>query len=145
MVRPIYERDNDLAREAEVQKILMDTYFEVGAKAKKMDQHSGGDYFVTEPNGAESVVEIKTRTRKMNDFKTYIIATQKIDKLTSMKDKTCDYVFLVIKWTDAIGIIELPLKDAKKTSGGRTDRNDEADIEEMYEFPIADFELVKRL
>jgi len=137
----MYERPEDLAREKAVMDIIAAEYFD-GAPAEKMDQHSGADFLVTERNGAESIVEIKTRTAKVGQYKTYIIARQKYDKMLKLQNRY-DYAFLAIRWTDAIGIVQLPLLcEYKVIQGGRRDRNDKADIEEMIEFPISEFEII---
>jgi len=51
---------------------------------------------------------------------------------------------LIVKWTDNIGFIDVNTPQDFLSIGGRTDRDDELDIEPVAHWSISLFRLVKR-
>jgi hypothetical protein len=83
-------------------------------------------------------IEIKTRTCNSNTYGTYHISKDKLLALKSLGDRENTKVALVVRWKDRIGYITVKtfLDNASFKMGGRWDRGDKFDVEEMAEVDI---------
>ena len=89
---------------------------------------------------ATALLEIKCRTCQRNAYKTYIISKHKIDTLIATAESLKIMPILAVKWTDAQGWIDLTKVAPIRTEvGGRIDRNDPKDQEQVYHYPISRF------
>jgi len=103
------------------------------------DRLSGDEFLVTEPNEITSVVSVRMLTERSDQHKSYAIDKRDYDRLLQLH-KGYDFAFLVVRWEDAIGIIELPLIVGFKVVASGHSTTDETAIE----FPISAFEIVRR-
>lgn len=142
MVRPRYETQADLEREAAVIGAL--TRRITGAEAFKMEQGARADYRLVVNGSDVAYVEIKTRTCTSRTYATYHVSKDKLVSLRRLAEKNGVKPLLLVKWKDRIGVIGVDtyLDNATFAQGGRKDRNDPFDIEEMAEVRIEKFTFI---
>ena len=86
------------------------------------------------------VVEVKVRKNERSRYPTYMLSKAKYDSLCSMVEQGAD-ALLAVQWTDQLGVIQLPTEH-RVSKGGRYDRNDPMDVEEVVLIPIRKFKRV---
>jgi hypothetical protein len=143
MSRPVYERLTDQIRQGE---IITRLEHAVGMRASATPRLCGWDYEMLRNDGTLSaLVEVKYRRNTMQHYPTYIISQAKIVGMAqAARERNC-MAGLLVGWTDCIGWLRV---DNRKRNawpvvrGGRTDRNDPADIESVYEIPTEYFRII---
>ena len=100
------------------------------------------DYIAIREGTAIALVEIKTRTTPHNNYPTYIIDQSKLDRLADTAQRLGLKPILVIWFTDDIYWINATKRPWPVKPGGRNDRNDSNDIDQVYHIPVAE---LKRL
>lgn len=139
--RPRYERPGDLKNERAVAEVLESRY---GFTATKVHEYSGYDFDFRGADGSLKLrAEMKCRNIPMGKHNTYIVSKMKYEKLVKLAESDGITTALVVRWTDAIGVIPVPFAH-KVIMGGRYDRGDDMDWEEMVEFPIKNFRIIKK-
>lgn len=135
--RPRYETKADKEREALVAEKFA-RHFEDMSVEKLADQ-GRADYVAYQDGEPVGYIEIKVRTCQHNQYSTYFISKKKLLALQKLAGDKKSAV--VVQWTDRAGFIpvNLFLENATFRSGGRKDRNDPLDIEEMAEVDISLF------
>lgn len=90
--------------------------------------------------GRKCVVEVKVRKNERSRYPTYMLSKMKYDTLCSVTQQGAD-ALLAVQWTDQLGVIQLPTEHTIST-GGRYDRNDPQDVEQVVLIPIKKFKRV---
>lgn len=90
--------------------------------------------------GTKCVVEVKVRKNERNRYPTYMLSKMKYDTLCNVTEQGAD-ALLAVQWTDQLGVIQLPTEHTVST-GGRYDRNDSRDIEQVVLIPVKKFKRV---
>ena len=140
MSRPQYETHDDLKNEQESIKILE---LVSGRKSFKLPKSYRIDFAMCDGEEITSWIEVKCRKNKFRQYPTLAISITKLMAGLAFEQKTGLPFFLVVHWPDFLGYIRIQsLSDFKILKGGRTDRNDNADIEPMVHIPI---EMFKKL
>ena len=91
-------------------------------------------------NDRKCVVEVKTRKNERNRYPTYMLSKNKYDTLCGATSHNMD-ALLAVQWTDQLGVIQLPTEHIVST-GGRYDRNDPMDVEQVVLIPTVNFKRV---
>lgn len=86
------------------------------------------------------VVEVKVRRNERNRYPTYMLSRTKYTSLCAMSEQGVG-ALLAVQWTDQLGVIQLPTEHTVST-GGRYDRNDPMDIEQVVLIPVKKFKRV---
>ena len=86
------------------------------------------------------VVEVKTRKNERSRYPTYMLSKNKYDALCGATNHNMD-ALLAVQWTDQLGVIQLPTEHIVST-GGRYDRNDPMDVEQVVLIPTVNFKRV---
>ena len=86
------------------------------------------------------VVEIKVRKNERSRYPTYMLSKRKYDSLCGLTGQNID-ALLAVQWTDQLGVIQLPAEHTIST-GGRYDRGDPMDVEQVVLIPVAKFKRV---
>ena len=86
------------------------------------------------------VVEVKVRRNERRRYPTYMLSKMKYDRLCEFVEQGVD-VLLAVQWTDELGVIQIPAKHTVST-GGRYDRNDPMDVEQVVLIPTSKFKRV---
>jgi len=127
---PRWETPEDLRREKIVACGIADQY---GMKARKCPPNAPVDYAL-EGGGITSFIEIKVRKNASTLYPTLLVDLSKYNNLIELNlryDK-CEF-YLVVCWTDRTGYFPIPCEHTVKR-GGRYDRNDPNDIEQVAHF-----------
>jgi hypothetical protein len=90
--------------------------------------------------GSKCVVEVKVRRNERSRYPTYMLSKMKYDTLCSVTEQGAD-ALLAVQWTDQLGVIQLPAEHTVST-GGRYDRNDPRDVEQVVLIPVKKFKRV---
>lgn len=133
--RKIYETDNDLANEAEVVTFLQKAWILDFIKLPYKDRF---DYMLLEGDKPKGFVEIKCTTYPIERHKFYLMSMDKFVWSHVIESATELPVYLVVRWTDKLGVARMKKCDFFGF-GGRTDRNDIQDLEPVAYYAKARF------
>lgn len=139
MSRPVYESQSDLDNEVEVLTRLKGR----GWSFIKLPKSYHMDYLAFREGKPFSFIEIKTRTFPKNQFDTSFINLDKLIKAKELSSALELGTWLFVQWTDQIGCINLNTCEYEIRLGGRTDRNDPADIGPVIHIKVDDFKELK--
>lgn len=87
-----------------------------------------------------ALAELKGRTCARDSYATVILSKKKLDRALATADALRVSFILFVEWNE--GMFWLRIADASKfrvARGGRSDRDDPADIEDVYHIPVKDF------
>jgi hypothetical protein len=136
MSRPMYETQQDRDNEQALARLIAERF---NCVMHKMPIKYTLDYAATRNNDVVAFVEMRRRKIPMERFDTYMIALHKVIKAQELNNVTGLPCFLVIQWTDAVGMCRLDTCDHSIEVGGSTRRGDWQDIEPMAHIPIHQF------
>lgn len=141
MTRPIYETSEN--REAQ-EEIIYAYARAVRLIPVKMPRLSVFDYEMHDGNRVQQVVEVKARKKPMSRLTGnggYAISARKLRDLRAIARERHCTAYLVVRAADGIYAAPIPCTGTKwqRHIGGRTDRNDPADIELMEFVPASQF------
>tara|TARA_R110000822_G_scaffold281251_2_gene402952 strand:+ start:477 stop:911 length:435 start_codon:yes stop_codon:yes gene_type:complete len=94
--------------------------------------------------GRLALIEIKVRSNQFQKYPTLIIDKRKLDDVSNVANMLGMSSGLLVRWTDAFGLLRLESimdKSYPTIMGGRTDRDDPNDIDKVYEIPTGDFKI----
>jgi hypothetical protein len=144
MTSVMYETPADLQREqATIERFL--AHFP-GCTAEKLPRNTHADFAILSPKGKRVLyVEVKQRFCSRRRYSTYWIGKSRLERLARSALRDGVTPLLLVEWEDALGFVDpnKALKASKISIGGRTDRNDERDIEPMASFPFHLFTFFK--
>jgi hypothetical protein len=136
-VRPRYETEESLVQETQVLTLLCHHWECI---AKKLPVRYELDYLLIRNRKAMGWLEIKVRAINYEYYPTYMISLGKVMAARKLTEATSLPSFLVVQWRDGKGYIRLDdLGEFEITMGGRTDREDDQDVEPVVLFPIQGF------
>jgi hypothetical protein len=136
---PLYEAALDLSNEAEVAAYLAVRW---QSRTEKLEHLHPYDYAVYDRRGVLcGCVEIKCRRAS---YPTYRIGLQKWRRMLEFSRRTGIPGCLVVRWpvNGAVKLLLAPVipRPHGIVMGGRRDRGNPLDIEEMVEIPMSEFE-----
>lgn len=139
MARPLYESANDRRRE----RAAMERLFEgTGRTVRKLPIRYGIDFAVIRDGQIVSWAEVKCRYNSSALYPTLMISAAKIWTGINLSKDTLKPFFIVAEWTDGIGFLKVTDVSVFELGfGGRTDRDDEQDVEPVYFIPIDMFKM----
>lgn len=140
-MRPRYESAEDLARERKVVDHLI-SQVEPDLTATKLDPNDPADYLLEAP-GERWAVEVKCRTNHRTKYPDYMISAHKLRGLSELAGRLGATGLLAVRWTDCVGTIHVEdaLRVARWDIGGRRDRGDALDMEQVGFIDIGEFRL----
>lgn len=129
MARPIYESQQDRDNELTVQKQI-ETW--ASCILKKLPYNRYIDWEAYRQGVMVALVEFKQRRNPRRQYPTYMVSLAKWNNGIRMS-KEADVPFLLcVKWTDGLHFILVNEHTPITTgTGGRYDRGDSADVEQM--------------
>jgi hypothetical protein len=137
--RPIYETQANLDSERTVALRLC---WAIGCGGVRQGQFSVVDWrLVDGERNHLGWAEIKCRTNPMHQYPTYMISEAKIKAMLKLQQESRSPVILAVQWSDWLGVLRLPCP-YRTERGGRTDRGDARDVEDVAHFDISRFEPV---
>lgn len=142
-MRPIYETEGDLRNEREIAHVVATSRYPF--RYAKLGKYDPADYLLHDQGVSYFVVEIKDRDVPIHRYQTYIISRRKLDDLLQFAAHRKTVGLLAVRWSGGeVGVVRASkaIQHATYRMGGRTDRGDAADIEELAEFPIALFDVL---
>jgi len=135
-MRPIYESSADRAAEAHVIRKLAER--EQGVQFVKLPRLSVIDYMVVSNGEVKALVEIKNRRNAADKYPTYIISERKLkDGLELSKLLNVPFI-VIVSWLQDVRWVKIKQLYPAKT-GGRYDRGDVQDVEQVCHIPVSDF------
>ena len=96
------------------------------------------DYAIIQDGQIKAYIETKRRHNNHDKYPTIFVSMHKV--MTARQLLLPSY--FLVGWNDRIGYVSLTDKPDIQTIGGRTDRNDSADIEPMAHFNINRIKLI---
>lgn len=139
-MRRRYETEEDLVNERQVIEALRRAS---GLDAIKLPENSRADYLMHAGGRASSVVEIKCRNVSSARWPTYMISRAKYEALLGWVDRGFKAA-IAVRWTDCIGLCPVPAPHTVE-QGGRFDRGDAFDIEEMVHIDMKHFTIIEEI
>ena len=141
MARPLYEKSQHLENEQKTAKKIATTY---GLRLRKMHMKHAIDFMAFDKSGrAVAVVEVKTRHRNSYDSPYVILSLTKYNRgLEYDRVNQLNFIF-VVDFNDGLFAYEHKDGDSFKIIfSGRTDRNDQQDMEPVVQIPISRMEKI---
>lgn len=135
----LYETDADLAREKAAIDVLCEA---LGCEAVKLPLASRADALLYRDGEAKTIIEFKYRRTRRAAYPTYMIGRAKYEALVEWTAKGFKAALLV-QWADQLAYVMVPIEH-ETGEGGRTDRGDERDLEEVVFIPVDKFSTIKR-
>lgn len=138
--RPRYEtqgdRDNEIAVQDQIERWAKCTL-------KKTRSQHYLDWEAYRGGVLVALMEFKKRSNPRLQYPTYMVARKKIDNGISLSLKAGVPFIFFVQWKDGLYYLEInPDTPTYNGTGGRTDRGDKFDIEEMAYFDTRLFKLV---
>lgn len=139
MARPRYETAADRTRESKAAALFASHYKDL--KVTKMEHGAFADFEIRKGVKLVGYMEVKTRRCPSTQYRTYHVSKMKLLTLQKTARKHGVRPVLLVQWSDKAGWIDVDtyLANATFTTGGRWDRNDPHDVEEMAEVNIKDY------
>lgn len=139
--RPMYESEYDLEEEIKIISIVSRKF---KCSFSKLPLRYSLDYAIVRDGNVVAFCEMKSRTNNMGKYDTYILSLGKVISARSMYQNTNLPCLLIVKWSDAIGYIDLMSEFSLKI-GGRSDRSDWQDNEPVAHFKTSSFRMITDL
>lgn len=136
--RPKYESEGDRYNQHHV-LLKLERAFGLPVEHPS-EEFASYDGVFTFGGGRKCVVEVKVRRNERRRYPTYMLSKMKYDRLCEFVEQGVD-ALLAVQWTDQLGVIQIPAKHTVST-GGRYDRNDPMDIEQVVLIPTSKFKRV---
>jgi hypothetical protein len=139
--RPIYETPADQSREEQVRVWLERHCRCTAVKLKPLYQF---DHALVQDGEIQGFAEIKCRTFPSTQYRSYLISGDKMVKALAWRELAGVPCYLVVAWTDAIGMFLIePGQDYTVKLGGRKDRKDPQDLEPCFYIPLGWFKIYR--
>lgn len=133
MARPLYESEDDLARERAVVEALCSS---LGCTYCKLPISYGLDYALHRDGKIISMIEIKCRDNTSSRYETIMVSVLKRMKALELRRAAGVTTNFVVAYTDGIYLIDFAEKPDYVAVGGRKDRGDSADIEPCVHYAV---------
>ena len=135
-MRPTYENSSDIANEERVAQELTELW--------GLDKWHRNPISFIKDGRIIGFAEIKCRAVTRNQYDTYMISVGKVMSAHSLTKATSLPCLLAVRWSDAIGWIDLEMTEPKYVGwGGRVDRKDSQDMEPVMHYDISEFKRVE--
>lgn len=134
MSRPLYESDDDLAKERAAVEALCSS---LGCSYSKLPISYGLDYALHRDGRVFSMIEIKCRNNTSQRYETIMVSVLKRIKALELRKSAHVTTNLVVAYTDGIYLIDFAEKPDYVAIGGRKDRSDSADIEPCIHYSVS--------
>lgn len=133
-MRPTYESPTDLSNEQAVADLMAHRW---RAEPVKLPIQFRVDYALFRNGWIAAWAEVKCRSNASDRYDTYMLSLAKVQAGNRLAAAHGVPFLLVVRWTDAIGWVQPTAGDVR--IGGRRDRGDAQDIEQVVHIPITDF------
>lgn len=142
-MRPIYETDQDKEKELATLKIVASSWNCTYRQTKPLAPYDG---YLFRDKKLKAIVEIKNRNILSFDPNPYYqISYAKLKNIISYAEKLKLNAYLVVNFLDSIEYVEITEENIDDVViGGRSDRKDKLDIEEMACIHIDRFKTIYR-
>jgi hypothetical protein len=136
--RPIYEQSSDIANEQRVAEKLSELWnFD---SWKRNPPRYPIDISLMRGTRIKAFAEIKCRNVPSGTYNTYMLSAGKAMSARTLTEVTGLPCFLVVRWTDCLGWIDLETAEPLYVGwGGRSDRDDSQDMEPVMHYDIIKF------
>ena len=132
-----YENKRDLTNEiAAVAAILEHMKCD---RFEKLPRFYRIDFLLMKGAAIKYFVEVKCRKNKQAKYPDFMLSMAKYFGMINWQLMSGIPALLVVKWSDGIGTMTLPAGGIKFGWGGRSDRNDDQDMEPVVLIPIDRF------
>lgn len=136
-MRPRYQRAHDIENE---RAALAKFCAHAKCEAVKLPMEARADSMLVRNGKAKVIVEVKTRRNERLKYSTYMLSQDKYTALCEWESKGFLPVLLV-QWTDALGCVRVPVEHVVSI-GGRYDRGDPKDVENVVLISTDKFEVI---
>jgi len=137
MSRPVYENTQSMLNEAEVASKVCAKW---GCSAHKMPRRMQLDYAMHRDKKVAAFLEVKCRTKNIEDYPRYFIALTKVLESKRIAEATGLPCFLAVRSANGkVHMIQLDTAEFTVEIAGRFDRNDPEDVEPCCFFEVSKF------
>ena len=139
VVRTVYESSEDRARQVAVAGRVGAGW---GVEVIHLPRLCCGDYVFLRSGKVLGVGELKCRGVERLRYPTLILSKAKVEGLLELSGALGVGVVLLVQWVDGVFWRRVGAADVAGwvvSRGGRTDRGDPADMEDVYEIPVSGF------
>lgn len=140
MTRPYYENEVTLKAERTTADIIEQMY---DCKLKKMPIKMSLDFMAIRGGKGVSFIEVRNRKTRRLQYPTYMVSLYKYSMAATLTQTTDLPCFLVVQWSDDLGIVKMPSDEGVTFGwGGLTSRNDPQDMEPMVYIDVDQFRVL---
>tara|TARA_R110000824_G_scaffold97051_5_gene231933 strand:+ start:6694 stop:7125 length:432 start_codon:yes stop_codon:yes gene_type:complete len=138
MGRPIYETDENKKEEKSIGKIISRIWKSEVWKLPPLA--NCGDLLLAKSNELVAIVEIKRRYNEMSRYDTYMISKGKLERIFEVAEKLEVVPLVVVQFSDFLAYFNAghALEIGTVAVGGRYDRDDPQDTEEVVHIPMTE-------
>lgn len=136
--RPWYETDPNKVEEKKFSNVVATTF---RCNFRKLPVQYGLDFSMYGNRELVGFAEMKCRTNPVRAYPTYMVSTKKYDAASKLNAQFGLPCYLFVRWTDRWGCTEIhTMRDGVEVgAGGRTDRGDPQDVEQVAYIPLSHF------
>lgn len=135
---PVYETSEDRKREAGVANVLCSSW---KCDAIMLPKKSVADAILMKDEDVKAFVEIKCRSK---EYDTYMISQRKINDLKSASTMFQVKSLVVVSYPNRICYFDASIEPDRVEQGGRIDRNDNHDVEQMNHYVTSRLKTIYR-
>ena len=135
--RPVYETKSDRGKERKVSTELAKAW---SAELLATQVLSACDYVMSRDGEVKALVEIKCRSNESARYPDYMISNDKVEKIKAAAKVIGALPLLVVSFTDGIEWVDLSKAAGRLDVGGRKDRGDPSDIEQVLLISMDQFQ-----
>ena len=135
-IRPIYETDENKKEEKSIGKIISRVWKSEVWKLPPLA--NCGDLLLARSNELVAIVEVKRRYNEMSRYDTYMISKGKLERITEAAERLGVAGLVVVQFSDFLAYFyaDRALETGVVATGGRYDRDDPQDTEEVVHIPM---------
>ena len=142
MARPRYESRQDRENEAQIIQDFCGIY---GYDVERQEDRRRVNYFCYRGEELKLIVEVKSRNNRRDHYPDVMFSKRKWDSGLRLSEKHGVPFMIIIRWTDFTGGISNRMAEPDRIGrGGRSDRGDPADKEQMVYFATSKFRQIGR-
>jgi hypothetical protein len=135
-MRPLYETAQDRLRQRAVMDAFQRRY---QCQLVEMPAKCNWDYEIWRNEMIVALAEVKCRRNAMCKYPTYLLSKMKADAIVQACASLSLSPLLIVQWSDTAGWVWLNDGPFEEGHGGRVDRNDPRDMEQVIYIPISKF------
>lgn len=138
-MRPRYETHQDRENAA---RVINKIARKIQRQVKPLSNEHPVNFALYNGGRLVKFVDVRCRRNTMWQYPTVMMSQRRLDRALQFAKQHGVALMVVVEWKDRLGYLRVDSTDKfERKMGGRSDRMDEADIEQLYYVPVGAFKL----